>query len=71
MNIGQLAKKLLLSGMSNKEVLRTVLQVFPHAETSMKCIYYYSSQLGIKRNKGSQADEVELKKVLEMLEAVK
>jgi hypothetical protein len=71
MNIGQLSKELLLSGMSNQEVLSTIKTVFPDCKTTLKCIYYYSSKLGLKRNSGSKPDETELQKVLSSLKKKK
>jgi len=63
MNIGQLAKHLMLnSTKSNKEILEIVLKQFPEAKTSMACIAWYKSDLRKKGliAKGTGKNSVEL-----------
>lgn len=43
--VGKYAKDLLLTGMSNKEVLAKVLETFPTAKTTGACIAYYRTKL--------------------------
>jgi len=40
----------LREGWSSKETLELVLEAFPNAKTSIKCIYWYASKAGIKLN---------------------
>jgi hypothetical protein len=65
MGIGKLATALLIKGgRSRKEVLETVLKVFPTAQTTMKGIAYYAKQAGITSRVKVEADADELAKVL-------
>ena len=48
--IAQCALKHLRDGWSAKEALALVLEEFPTAKTSIKCIYWYASKAGIRLN---------------------
>lgn len=59
--IESIAVKLLKSGKSAKETLALVKKVFPKCQTSIKCIYYYSSKHNIGLKKSQEVDLVALK----------
>lgn len=71
MTIGTFATLCLQKGKTATETLAMVKQVFPQANTSMKCIYYYASKAKIRLAKGAVVDAVQLKKALETLGEVK
>lgn len=74
MTIGNLIQQLLVSGKSATETLETVRRVFPNCQTSLKCVYYYSSKLrkankfdGLKKEQ--VIDSAELARALESIKA--
>lgn len=58
MTIGKVAEMCLLNGMSSADTLERVKRVFPEANTTMKCIYYYRSQLRQKGLLGPTQEKV-------------
>lgn len=67
MTIGQFATLALTKGKSAQETLALVKQVFPQANTSIKCIYYYASKAKIKLAKTAVVDEKKMAEALKML----
>lgn len=74
MTIGQFSEECLLGGKNAQETLDLVKKVFPNSQTSLKCIYYYSSKLhkegkfgGLKKTQ--VVNEEEMKKALKSLKA--
>lgn len=64
MTIGQFATQMLQKGKSAQETLELVKKVFPNANTSIKCIYYYSSKAKIGLKKAQVVNQEELEKAL-------
>ena len=64
MTIEKFAVEMLKKGMSAKDCLAAVREVFPQSDTSIKCIYYYSSKYGIKLKKAQVVNDDLLKKYL-------
>lgn len=64
MTIEQFSVSMLKKGMSAKECLAAVREVFPESNTSIKCIYYYSSKYSIGLKKSQVVDSEKLKKYL-------
>jgi hypothetical protein len=63
--IGGLANTLLENGYGAEETLAAVLRVFPAAQTTMKCIYYYASKNPrVSLSNKKVADPKALKQVL-------
>jgi len=60
---------MLQAGKSAKEVLSLVKKVFPQSNTSIKCIYYYSSKYGIGLKRSQVVDDKELKAALASIKA--
>lgn len=65
--IGGIATQLLKAGKSAEETLAAVLRVFPEAQTTKKCIYFYASQAGIQLRRAAVVDEKALKALMQEL----
>jgi len=57
--IAQKALESLRAGRTSKQALADVLEAFPEAKTSIKCIYWYASKAGI-RLQGKAQEPVKL-----------
>lgn len=69
MTIEQFCVKMLQAGKSAKETLALAKGVFPNSNTSIKCIYYYSSKYGIGLKKAQVIDDKALKAALASIKA--
>ena len=65
--IGGIATRLLKAGKSAEETLAAVKRVFPEAQTTKKCIYFYASQAGIQLRRAAVVDEKALKALMQEL----
>lgn len=63
LTIESLSVELLRAGFSAKETLERVRRVFPSSQTSIKCIYYYSSKYKIGLTAQKEVDQDELARV--------
>lgn len=69
MTIEQFSVKCLTKGKSAQETLELVKRVFPSCQTSIKCIYYYSSKYKIGLKRSQEVNQEELENILEELAA--
>lgn len=67
MTIEKFVVMCLTKGKSAKETLELVYQVFPSCNTSLKCIYYYSSKHKLNLQKKSNVDLDALARIEAML----
>ncbi len=66
--IGAFCVSKLKEGWSAKEVLELVLESFPQAKTSIKCVYWYASKNGINLRAKSFDALLETEEVVETIE---
>jgi hypothetical protein len=64
MTIEQFCVTMLKKGKSAKETLELSRKVFPSSNTSIKCIYYYSSKHKIGLSRKVEIDQDALKEAL-------
>lgn len=69
--IGNIATQLLKAGKTADETLGAVKRVFPEAQTTKKCIYFYAHQAGVALQAARVVNKDELAKVIAELKQVK